>query len=67
MRKLKNGKEVAELESAVTLTIKTKCPEKWILIDQETGEIYTGYATEGKHSWKKLNSTIKDIIDHATI
>ena len=26
----------------IHLTIKTKRPEKWILIDRETGEIYQG-------------------------
>jgi hypothetical protein len=37
----------------VTLTVYTKCPEKYMLVDRETGECYTGYATEGKNSWKK--------------
>jgi hypothetical protein len=67
VRKLKNSKKVAELESAITLTVVTKCPEKWILIDQETGELYTGHATEGKHSWKKLNLSIKDLTDNASV
>lgn len=53
-RKLLDGTEAMELESAVILTVKTKCPSKWILIDLETGEKYTGYETEGKNSWRKL-------------
>lgn len=53
-RKLLDGSEVIELDSAVILTVKTKCPSKWLLIDQETGERYTGYETEGKNSWRKL-------------
>lgn len=53
-RKLLDGSEVLELDSAVILTVKTKCPSKWLLIDQETGERYTGYETEGKNSWRKL-------------
>lgn len=53
-RKLLDGSEVIELDSAILLTVKTKCPSKWLLIDQETGERYTGYETEGKNSWKKL-------------
>lgn len=55
-RKLQDGREVTELESAKTLTVKTKCPEKWLLIDLETGERYTGHLTDGKNSWKKLDA-----------
>ena len=56
MRKLLDGTEVPELEDPKTLTIKTKCPEKWLLIDLETGERYTGYATEGSQDWKKIKT-----------
>ena len=55
MRKLVDGTEVAELDEAITLTVYTKCPEKWMLVDKETGEVYTGYATKGKNSWKKID------------
>jgi len=34
--------------------IKTKCPQKWLLIDRETGEAYIPYHTTGKNQWKKL-------------
>lgn len=54
MRKLIDGTEVQELDMPVKLEVYTKCPEKWLLIDRETGEHYTGYATEGKLHWKKL-------------
>jgi hypothetical protein len=54
MRKLIDGTEVQELEMPVTLHVYTKCPEKWRLIDLETGEHYTGHITEGKNYWKKL-------------
>ena len=26
----------------VILTVKTKCPTKWILVDRETGQTYQG-------------------------
>lgn len=29
-------------ENPITLIIKTKRPEKWILIDRETGQVYQG-------------------------
>jgi hypothetical protein len=55
-RKLKDGTEVDELESPVTLTVYTRCPEKYKLIDLETGEEYIGYPTIGKSSWKKIKN-----------
>lgn len=56
MRKLLDGRQMPELEEAKILTIKTKCPEKWLLIDLETGERYTGYNSEGKNDWRKLDN-----------
>jgi hypothetical protein len=53
-RKLQNGKEVVELDHPITLKVYTKCPEKWILVDKETGEMYTGFSSEGSLNWKKL-------------
>lgn len=53
-RKLKDGTEVSELEIPIELRILTKCPEKWLLIDRETGEAYTAYTTVGKNHWKKV-------------
>lgn len=55
-RILKNGNTVNELNKAIELIVKTKAPEKWKLIDQETGEEYIGQTpTEGQpNSWKKI-------------
>ena len=55
-RKLQDGSEVVELEEPKILTIKTKCTEKWLLVDLETGERYTRHVTEGKNDWKKLDA-----------
>jgi hypothetical protein len=55
-RKLQNGKEVEEFDQPITLTVYTKCPEKWILVDKETGEMYTGFSSKGSLSWKKLGT-----------
>ncbi len=55
MRKLLDGTEVPELPESKVLTIKTKCPEKWLLIDLETGERYTGYSTDGTQDWRKID------------
>ena len=54
MRQLKDGTEVAELDQTVELKVTTKCPDKWLLIDRETGEAYIAYNTPGKHQWRKL-------------
>jgi hypothetical protein len=54
MRKAKNFKEV---EQPVSLTVKTKCPDKWILIDRETGQTYVGNLMG---HWDRLDSVIRD-------
>lgn len=54
-RKLIDGSEVTEIKEAQTLTVTTKCPEKWLLVDRETGEIYTPYTTPGPRQWKKID------------
>ena len=55
-RQLQDGSYVEELTEPKILTVKTKCPEKWLLVDLETGEKYTGYNTEGSMSWKKVSN-----------
>ena len=55
-RTLQNGEQVPELEESVTLVIKTKCPAKWTLVDNETGEVYTAYNTPGTLQWKKIEN-----------
>ena len=54
-RKLINGDEVEDLKDAVDLSIFTRCPEKWILIDMETGQKYRGLKEPTKHGkWERL-------------
>lgn len=48
-RKLIDGSHVAELPSTKKLTLDTHCPEKWLAVDLETGEIWRG--SEG--TWKR--------------
>jgi hypothetical protein len=59
VRKLKTGGESVELDSAVHLTVITRCPEKYLLIDQETGQIYIGSNEDntylpGFKLWKEI-------------
>jgi hypothetical protein len=44
-------------ESPVILTVKTKSPEKWLLIDRETGQIFQG---SSKGYWDRLDPVIKE-------
>jgi hypothetical protein len=44
---------------SVTLKVKTKCPEKWLLVDRETGVVYQG---SEKGHWDRLDPVIKDTI-----
>ena len=56
-RKLKDGAQVYELEKPVTLTVYTKCPMKYKLVDRETGEEYIGQdPSKNKYSWSKIDA-----------
>jgi hypothetical protein len=55
--------EIPELDKAITLSVYTKVPLKWILIDTETLEIYKGTnSLEVGKQWRKV-SKIKHIDD----
>ncbi len=49
------GKPVKSLKDPIDLTIHTKCPEKWILIDLETLQVYRGQEYPNKYGkWKRI-------------
>jgi hypothetical protein len=55
MRKLLDGSIVEETDMAVDLTIHTKCPSKWLLIDLETGQEYVGSEKSNLYGkWKRI-------------
>lgn len=54
---LREQKLFETFESPVVLTVKTKSPEKWLLIDRETGQIFQG---SPKGYWDRLDPVIKD-------
>jgi hypothetical protein len=54
MRKEKKFKELIE---PIDLIVHTKCPEKWILLDRETGQTYKGNV---KGYWYRLDPIIKN-------
>ena len=40
----------------VLLQVKTKSPEKWLLVDRETGQVYQG---SEKGHWDRMDPVIK--------
>jgi hypothetical protein len=54
---MKSNKEYKIFEESVDLLVHTRCPEKWLLIDRETGQIYQG---NGSGYWDRLDPVIKD-------
>jgi hypothetical protein len=52
-RTLKNGEKVSESKTAIPMTIKSKCPKKWLFIDMETGDVWM-HKSRTKHSAKSL-------------
>lgn len=48
--------EYESLNEAVDITIHTKSPSKWLLIDRETGQVYV--ANKAGH-WDRLDPVIK--------
>jgi len=48
-----------ELENPITLQVYTKAPEKWLLVDKETGQTYQGSVSG---NWDKLFPIKKDIL-----
>ena len=45
-----------EYKNNIVLTVKTLCPEKWLLIDRETGQVYQG---NPDGYWNRLDQVIK--------
>ena len=54
---MRKQKEFKELLDPIDLVVHTKSPEKWMLIDKETGEIYQGNV---KGHWDRLDPVIKN-------
>jgi hypothetical protein len=58
MRKLIDGTEASELNEPISLIVKTKCPNKYLLLDLETDETYRGTDNNqpGSH-WTKIDNS----------
>lgn len=61
-RKLQSGREVKSQDEELRMTIASKCPDKWLFVDLETGDIWhhrKGYK-EGEHPFWR-SATAKEI------
>lgn len=45
------------LDSPIILSVKTKSPTKWLLLDRETGQVFQG--SQDGH-WDRLDPVIKE-------
>jgi hypothetical protein len=54
---MRRSRDLNTTEHPVSLTIYTRCPEKWVLVDTETGQIYKG--NQGGY-WDRLDPVIKE-------
>ena len=62
-RRLLDGTEVDSFDVPVELIIHTKAPEKWKLIDMETGEEYIG----SRFSHEKFSELLRDKVSKGQI
>ena len=54
-RTLQDGTIVPAIDIAVELKVVTKCPTKWRLIDEETGDQYRGkLPQDGELHWQRI-------------
>jgi len=54
---MREAKKFEELQESINLIVKTKCPDKWMLIDKETGQTYVG---NKMGHWDRLDPVIRD-------
>ena len=54
---MRQSKKFEQLEDPIGLTVKTKCPEKYFLIDRETGQVFVGSIMG---HWDRLDPVSRD-------
>jgi len=56
-KKMIQSKKFEKLEQPIGLTVKTRCPEKYLLVDRETGQVFVGNAMG---FWDRLDPVTRD-------
>jgi len=60
-RKLQSGKTVSQFNKEVKMTISSMCPDKWLFVDLETGDVWHRREDEDNqkkaigHFWRSAN------------
>ncbi len=54
---VRQSKNFEELEESIKLTVRTRSPEKYLLIDRETGNIFIG---NSMGHWDRLDQVTRD-------
>lgn len=63
IRNLINGESVEDFDTSIDLTVHTKAPEKWLLIDLETGQMYRGLNIPNEWGkWKRLKNNFRNLL-----
>jgi hypothetical protein len=55
--KMIQSKKFEQLEKPIGLTVKTRCPEKYLLVDRETGQVFVG---NSMGFWDRLDPVTRD-------
>lgn len=50
-------KKFDKLEEPLQLIVKTRCPEKYLLVDRETGQVFVG---SPMGHWDRLDPVVRD-------
>lgn len=61
-RRLIDGTTAPALDATQSLALKTKCPEKWLAIDLETGDVWRGTPTGWKHHPGEHRKAIAELV-----
>jgi len=56
-RTLLSGRTVAELPEVKSITLTTRCPAKWVVVDLETGHVWSG---AGSTMWTNASVAERD-------
>lgn len=62
-----SGKTVPSLACEVVIPIRTKCPEKWVMVDMETGQMWGHDGVEFRHLTALQASDVAEVARQASL
>jgi hypothetical protein len=54
---MREQKKFDQLEDPIKLTVKTRCAEKYLLVDRETGQVFVG---NNQGHWDRIDTVTRD-------